>query len=155
MKITLEMSKMAYQIAKKVYSEQLTRNEGKIQINRKTGMNEGSAQAFITIFFAMMNGEVYKRAFNNETNRFLFESIKRDFGKKYFIHALNASQLHVNYYSTLRKGNLSGLQNIINEMNLVIMKDQNMEKNSVDRTNMIGGNQVTATSADMDKRSIH
>lgn len=75
------MSKMAYQIAKKVYSEQLTRNEGKIQINRKTGMNEGSAQAFITIFFAMMNGEVYKRAFNNETNRFLFESIKRDFGK--------------------------------------------------------------------------
>lgn len=40
-------------------------------------------------------------------------------------------------------------------MNLVIMKDQNMEKNSVDRTNMIGGNQVTATSADMDKRSIH
>jgi hypothetical protein len=54
LKITMEMSKGAYEIAKKVYSEQLTRNEGKNEINRTTGMSEGSAQAFITIFLAMM-----------------------------------------------------------------------------------------------------
>ena len=42
-----------------------------------TGMNEGSAQAFITIFLAMMNGEEYRRALNNEINKFLLESIKR------------------------------------------------------------------------------
>ena len=62
LKITREMSKGAYEIAKKVYSGQITRTEGKIEINRVTGMNEGSAQAFITIFLAMMNGEEYKRA---------------------------------------------------------------------------------------------
>nr|WP_154982817.1 hypothetical protein [Paenibacillus xylanexedens] len=116
MKITLEMSGVAYEIAKKVYSGQITRTEGKMEIHKTTGMNEGSAQAFITIFLAMMSGEVYKRAFNNETNRLLFENIKRDFGKEYFIKALDASQRHVNYYSTLGRGNLSGLQSIINEM---------------------------------------
>lgn len=116
MKITIEMSKAAYEISKKVYFGHITRTEGKIEINQTTGMNEGSAQAFITIFLAMMSGEVYKRAFNNETNRFLFESIKRDFGKEYFLKALEASQKHVNYYSTLGRGNLSGLQSIINEM---------------------------------------
>ncbi|MGC5770769.1 hypothetical protein J4O75_00280 [Paenibacillus pabuli] len=116
MKITIEMSEAAYEVAKKVYSEQITRTEGKIEINKITGMNEGSAQAFITIFLAMMNGEVYKRAFNNDTNKLLFESIKRDYGKEHFIRALDASQKHVDYYSTLGKGTLSGLQRIINEM---------------------------------------
>jgi 5-methylcytosine-specific restriction enzyme A len=41
-------------------------------------MNEGSAQAFITIFLSMMNGEEYKRAFNNDTNKFFLESIRQD-----------------------------------------------------------------------------
>jgi len=116
MKITMEMSKGAYEIAKKVYSGQTTRSEGKIEINRATGMNEGSAQAFITIFLAMMNGEEYKRAFNNGTNKFLLESIRKDFGEDSYKNALNAVQKHVHYYSTLGKGNLSGLQKIINQM---------------------------------------
>ncbi|MFE4523081.1 hypothetical protein ACFRCQ_13250 [Cytobacillus firmus] len=116
MKITLEMSKGAYEIAKDIYFGKLTRNEGKIKINGVTGMNEGSAQAFITIFLAMMNGEEYKRAFNNETNKFLLESIRRDFGQESFNSALNAVQKHINYYSTLGKGNLSGLQQIVDEL---------------------------------------
>ncbi len=116
MKITMKMSKGAYEIAKKVYSGQMTRNEGKIEINRVTGMNEGSAQAFISIFLAMMNGEEYKRAFNNDTNKFLLESIRQDFGEASHNNALNAVQKHIDYYSTLGKGNLSGLQKIVNQM---------------------------------------
>jgi len=116
MKITMEMSKGAYEIAKKVYLGKMTRNEGKIEINSVTGMNEGSAQAFITIFLAMMSGEVYKRAFNNDTNKFLLESIRKDFGEVFYKNALNAIQKHINYYSTLGKGNLSGLQEIVNQM---------------------------------------
>lgn len=79
-------------------------------------MNEGSAQAFITIFLAMMRGEEYKRAFNNGTNKFLLESIRKDYGEDYFKNALNAVQKHIDYYSTLGKGNLKGLQSIINQM---------------------------------------
>ena len=119
MKITMEMSRDAYEIAKKVYAGQLTRNDGKVEINKMTGMNEGSAQAFITIFLAMMNGEEYKRAFNNPTNRFLLESIKEDFGDSVFENALNAVQKHINYYATLGKGKLQGLQKIVNEMKCI------------------------------------
>ena len=79
-------------------------------------MNEGSAQAFITIFLAMMNGEEYKRAFNNETNKFLLGSIRQDFGEDYYKNALDAVQKHINYYSTLGKENLTGLQTIVNQM---------------------------------------
>lgn len=116
MKITMQMSTGAYDIAKKVYFGKLTRNEGKIEINEITGMSEGSAQAFITIFLAMMNGGEYKRAFNNATNKFLLESIKKDFGNEHFKKALIAVQSHIKYYSTLGKGNLTGLQDIVNKM---------------------------------------
>ncbi|MFD3157663.1 hypothetical protein ACFIJ5_12480 [Haloimpatiens sp. FM7330] len=96
MKITMEMSKVAYEIAKKVYLGQLTQSQGKIEINKTTGMNEGSANIFITIFLAMMDGEEYKRAFNNDTNRFLLESIRKDFGEKFLKNALDAVQKHIN-----------------------------------------------------------
>ena len=38
LKITMEMSRGAYEV------NQITRTEGKIEIHRRTGMNEGSAQ---------------------------------------------------------------------------------------------------------------
>ncbi|WP_142414663.1 hypothetical protein [Hathewaya massiliensis] len=116
MKITMEMSTVAYEVAKKVYSGQLTGKEGKTEINKITGMNEGSAQAFITIFLSMMSGEEYKRAFNNHTNKFLLENIRKDYGEEYFNKALDAVQKHIKYYSTLGKGNLTGSQAIVNEM---------------------------------------
>ncbi|WP_336822923.1 hypothetical protein [Sporosarcina sp. USHLN248] len=116
MTITIEMSKEAYQVAKRVYSGRMSRSEGKLEINRITGMSEGSAQCFITIFLAMMDGEEYKRAFNNATNRFLIESIRRDYGEEYYKNAINAAQKHVDYYSTLGKGHLRGLQQIIDQM---------------------------------------
>ena len=116
MKITLEMSKGAYSVAKKIYAGKLSRNAGKQEIAKTTGMNETSAQAFITIFLGMMEGKTYKRAFNNETNRFLLESIKVDYGDQYFIRALSAAQKHIDYYSTLGKGNLTGLQDIVGEL---------------------------------------
>ncbi len=110
------MSRGAYKVAQKVYAGQLSRQEGKIEINRSTGMNEGSASAFITIFLAMMEGEVYKRAFNNETTHFLLTSIKKDYGEEAFIRALSAAQKHVNYYASLKRGSLVGFQEIIDEL---------------------------------------
>lgn len=40
----------AYKYAKKVYNGELTRQEGKTAVGRATGMNEGSAQAYISDF---------------------------------------------------------------------------------------------------------
>lgn len=115
MKITMEMSIGAYEIGKQVYTSRMSFSDAKLKINKETGMSVGSAHAFLTIFLAMMNGEVYKRAFNNATNEYLFESIQRDFGDQYLEKALNAAQEHINYYSTLGKGNLTGLQYIVDQ----------------------------------------
>lgn len=117
MRITLEMSKGAYPIAQKVYSGGLSRTQGVAKISTQTGMAEGSAGAFITIFLAMLSGEAYKRAFNNDTNRFLLERIRADYGEESFRKALKAAQGHINYYATLNKGYLTGLQNIVDELN--------------------------------------
>lgn len=116
MAITIEMSKGAYEIAKKVHSRQLSRVQGAIEINKHTGMVEGSASAFITIFLSMMDGEEYKRDFNNATNRYLLESIREDYGEAAIRRALGAVQKHINYYSTLGRGNLVGLQRIVDQM---------------------------------------
>ncbi|REE84548.1 hypothetical protein A8990_11483 [Paenibacillus taihuensis] len=116
MKITLEMSVGAYPFAKQVYLNQLTRTDGTLKINEATGMARGSAQAFVTIFLAMMSGSTYKRAFNNATNQFLLESIRKDFGDVYFQKALQATQGHIDYYSTLDRGNLTGLQRIVDQL---------------------------------------
>lgn len=86
-----------------------------LEINRVTGMNASSGNALITIFLAMMNGEVYKRAFNNETNKFLLDSIRQDFGDNTYKKAIDAAQKHIDYYSTLGKGNLTGLQQVIDK----------------------------------------
>lgn len=116
MSITIEMSKEAYQVAKRVFSGQLSRSEAIIEINRTTGMSKGSVHCFITIFLAMMDGEEYKRAFNNATNKLLIENIRRDYGEVFYKNAINAAQKHVDYYSTLGKGQLRGLQQILDQM---------------------------------------
>lgn len=113
-RISMEMSKGAYEIAKRVYEDQITFSEAKLLIHRETNMAEGSAHIFILIFLAMMEGKEYKRAFNNSTNEFLINKIREDFGEKYYQKALEAAQKHVDYYSTLGRGNLRGLQEIIN-----------------------------------------
>lgn len=64
----------------------------------------------------MMDGEEYKWAFNNKTNKFLLESIRKDYGEQRFTNALNPAQKHINYYATLNKWNLSGLQRIVDQL---------------------------------------
>ncbi len=51
------MTEVAYRIAKKVYIGNLGRTEGRNEIVKLTGMNEGSAGDYVTDFLAMINGE--------------------------------------------------------------------------------------------------
>jgi len=42
--------------------------------------------------------------------------LAKDYGEESFQNALNAVQKHIEYYSTLGKGKLTGLQTIVNQM---------------------------------------
>ncbi|WP_392455310.1 hypothetical protein ACF3OH_00465 [Chryseomicrobium aureum] len=116
MEITMDMTRGSYRILKSVYEGRMSRTQGKEEIHKTTGMNASSASAIITIFLAMMEGEVYKRAFNNASNLYLLENIRNDYGEEAFNKALSAAQQHINYYSTLGKGNLRGYQKIIDDL---------------------------------------
>lgn len=112
-KITNEMVKIAYEYAKKVYLKELTRNEGKVEVAKVSGMNVGSAQDFITDFLAMMEGKEYHRTMSNYGTTYFLENIKMDFGDKSFLLALEATEKHIKYYNSLGYGQLKAKEDIV------------------------------------------
>ena len=112
-KITKEMTGIAYDYAKEVYSGELTRNEGKLEIAKVTGMNAGSAQDYITDFLAMMEGKEYHRTMSNYGTTYFIENIRKDFGEKAFQLALEATEKHIKYYNSLGYGQLKIKEEIV------------------------------------------
>lgn len=114
-KITKEMTAVAYQYAKKVYFGQITRTEAKLAVSRDSGMNEGSAQDYITDFLAMMEGKEYHRVMSNYGTVYFLENIRKDFGEHAFKRAIIATEKHIKYYNQLGYGQLKEKEKIINE----------------------------------------
>lgn len=100
-KISNEMVEIAYKVAKKVYSGELTKSEGKQEIANISGMSAGSAQDYITDFLAMMSGNEYHRTISNYGTSYFIENIKKDFGENAFLLALEATEKHIKYYNSL------------------------------------------------------
>ncbi len=110
-----EMTAVAYEIAKKVYSGSMDRTEAKNEIIKLTGMNAGSAGDYITDFLAMMEGEVYKRTLNEYTTRYYLKNIDTDCGKDALKKALSACKQHAEYYAALGHGRLAYIERILSE----------------------------------------
>ena len=115
MKITRDMVEQAYNYGKKVYSGEIGWNQAKDEINSSSGMETGSAQAYITVLLAMMNGEEYRRTINTYATEYYLENIKKDYGLEALKKAVTAVDLHTKYYKTLGKGSLASIENIVRE----------------------------------------
>lgn len=113
-KKTNDMIAIAYQYAKKVYFGELTLQEGKVAIARVSGMNEGSAQDYITDFLAMMEGKEYQRVISNFGTAFYLENIRKDFGEEAFKKAIEATEKHITYYNQLGYGLLKQKEKLVN-----------------------------------------
>lgn len=113
--LTKEMTAIAYQVAQKVYTEQLSRSEGKDEIVKQSGMNSGSAGDYITGFLAMMDGVQYTRTLNEYATRYYLEHIEQDYGIEALHRALNACEQHAKYYATLGHGRLAYIEHIVDE----------------------------------------
>lgn len=114
--ITPDMTEEAYKISKMVYHGSISRTQGKELIAQKTGMVAGSAQDYITDFLAMMNGERYTRTLNLFATEYYLKSIKVDYGKETFERALEACQMHVEYYNKLGYGKQVKTQELIQRL---------------------------------------
>jgi hypothetical protein len=109
------MAEVAYRIAKKVYLGDLGRTEGRNEIVKLTGMNEGSAGDYVTDFLAMMNGEQYARTLNEYSTRYFLDNILKDFGIEYLKSALLACKKHAKYYASLGRGRLAYVERLVEE----------------------------------------
>lgn len=111
-KITNEMVKCSYEIAKEVHSGNLSRSEGKAEISSRTGMGVGSANDYFTVFLAMLRGDEYHRTINTFATEYYLENILNDFGQESLTKALSAVKRHVKYYATLGHGNLVSIEEV-------------------------------------------
>lgn len=113
MKITRDMVEQAYTYGKKVYSDEVSRNQAKYDVHTTSGMDTGSAQDYITVFLGMMNGEEYHRTINTYATEYYLENIEKDYGLDALKKAVTAVDLHTKYYKTLDKGSLVSIENIV------------------------------------------
>jgi hypothetical protein len=112
-KITVEMAKISFDYAKKVYDKQISMDDAKHNIEQEAGMNPISAQDYMNDFAAMMDGNLYKVAMKNSDTKLFIESIYLDFGSDRFKKAMDATWQHVEYFEDISGKPLKGKRNIL------------------------------------------
>jgi 5-methylcytosine-specific restriction protein A len=112
MKISDEMIKQSYIIAKRVYEEKLTLTDGADTLHKQFHLDEGSAKTFINNFRCLITGQQYTRTMNGNATKYYLQNILNDFGYNILENALQAVNFHILYYEGLKHGRLNNIRNI-------------------------------------------
>ncbi len=102
MKITEEMTKAAFKVAKDIYEKEISRKKGIENLHSSYGMNKGSATDLISNFNYMMTGERYARTLNSYTTEYFLNNIYTHYGEAGLLNALTALNKHFTYYESIR-----------------------------------------------------
>jgi 5-methylcytosine-specific restriction protein A len=114
MAITNEMIKQSYIIAKRVYNNELSLNEGKSILNEKFEMNKVSAGIYINNFRCLMTGQQYKRTMNRNATKYYLQNIFDEFGYNSLQTALQAVAYHLSEQERNGYNKLDGIREIYN-----------------------------------------
>jgi hypothetical protein len=101
--ITPEMAKETYKLAVKVFKHELNTNSAASILNSELKMNYNSALMYVYDIQAMLIGQQYKRIMKEEDTNYFLMQILKDFGQNYFIKALFAVKLHIDYIKSINK----------------------------------------------------
>ncbi|MBF4696038.1 hypothetical protein [Fusibacter ferrireducens] len=115
-KISKQMVISCYENGKKVHKGLISRTDGKVFVNQETGMDIGSANDYITVLMAMLDGIEYHRTINAMATQYFLDNIKIDFGIEAQQIAAKATILHTKYYSTLGHGRQRKVEEIANRV---------------------------------------
>ena len=115
MKITEEMSREAYLVAREVYRDTIGRDAGVSDLSTRVGMNSGSASDLVDNLRHMLDGEIYHRTLNYYTTKHYLQRIWVDFGEESIRNALAALRMHLDYYDSLGKGSQVRLRALFEE----------------------------------------
>lgn len=123
MKITVEMTKAAFKVAKNVYEKKNSRKEGIENLHSSHGMNKGTASDLISNFNYMMNGERYARTLNAYTTEYFLNNIHADYGVGRLKNALTALYKHFTYYEGIRNTTRHTIRAIYDKYRTYILTD--------------------------------
>jgi hypothetical protein len=112
-KITMREIVPLYDTAKMLYHDQIQLEEAIRSLKNSYGINENSMKDYFNCFAAMMEGNVYKRTINNEATDYYLRNILIQYGASQLEKALESTRKHVEYYRNQQKGNLKGVQALI------------------------------------------
>lgn len=110
--IQKEMTQKAYDVAKKVFEEQLSSKEGKKYLVDKYRMNSSSATTYIYNFKCMIMGKVFTRTNNAYSVDYFLNNIFKDYGALALTRALISLKLHIDYYERHENVKLHSMREI-------------------------------------------
>ena len=133
MKITDEMVKQSYRIAKKVYDKEIGLTDGARILCEEYKMNDGSAKDFINNYRYLRTGQTYARTMNGNATIYFLQNILNDFGYEALQTALLSVDKHIKYYESLKHGSLNNIREIYNsfietEPRIIIYNEYNDEE---------------------------
>ena len=118
MDISKDMIATAYKYSIQVYKGNIGRIPAETAIHHESGLCRNSAQAYIQIFLCMMKGQVYKRSMSLYSHRYFLENIHKDFGQAALTKAIEATEGHIKYCTSLGKS-LVGVESILKEFSVI------------------------------------
>ncbi len=111
--IKLEMTRLAYELAKEVFHERISRQEALDKLEADVKMNRGSASDYIVNFQKMWKGVKYTRTFNTEATDYILKNIFADYGIERYKKAITSVREHIAYYEGLGRGNLNSIRVVL------------------------------------------
>jgi len=112
MKISKELTPIAYNLSKKVFEGQLTFKEGQAKLVGNKKMNPNSAADYINNFRCMIEGKRFTRTNNAFSMEYFFENIYNDYGTIGISNALKALKLHIEYYEQIQNVKMHKMRDI-------------------------------------------
>ena len=100
MRITLDIIKKIYPLAKDVFERRASRYDVHSTLVEDVGMNRASAMMYVQAFLKMMEGKHYTRTINGHATEYFLEMIHADYGKKALKKALSSVAGHIEYYKS-------------------------------------------------------
>lgn len=76
-------------------------------------MGAGSAKDYLVVLNAMLEGHVYKRTIKIDAYNYYFEQFSRTLSISDFTKVIQATELHLNYYSSLGNGSQAAVRTLV------------------------------------------
>ena len=97
MRITLDIIKKIYPLAKDVFEQRINKYEARDTLVKNAGMKPASAMMHLYAFMNMMEGECYKRSINGPATEYFLKMIHADYGQEALKTALSSADKHIKH----------------------------------------------------------